>query len=143
MIRDLVIIDDNDLEVELIKILAVDNHFAENVRVLNNGREGLAYFEVLKAAGGKRSAPELVLLDLHMPLMDGWEFLEAFSLLYRDRFPDTGFCLLTSSVNPQDKLKAYSYNCVVELLNKPLTVRHLNFLTKFLAERGRLFERKI
>ncbi|HEV7346890.1 response regulator [Telluribacter sp.] len=138
MIKNLLIIDDDPHSVELTEHVVRDYQFAEKIKVLANGREGLSYFNLL-ATEPNVPAPELVILDLYMPIMNGWEFLDAFSIRYRDRFPQTCFCLLSASKSPEDKLKSLSYSCVIYLINKPIAARHLGFLEKFLQSRSQLF----
>ncbi|GAB3162567.1 response regulator [Telluribacter humicola] len=141
MFKNVLLIDDDDLTIDLIKTTLLDNHFAENIHTVSNGREGLAFFEALdKGADGQ--VPELVLLDVYMPLMNGWEFLDAYMLLYEKKFPQVCFCMLSSSVNPNDILKAHSYNCVIEIFSKPLKASHTRYLEKFCMKRQELFRNK-
>ena len=68
--------------------------------------------------------PLVILLDLNMPVMDGWEFLDA----YRDRektLEGTRIVILTSSINPADEEKSKQYPMVTGLVHKPLTIDDL------------------
>jgi CheY-like chemotaxis protein len=65
--------------------------------------------------------PEIIYLDINMPIMDGWEFLDEFQ-----KFPPvlTGNCcvvMLTSSADLRDVEKAKSYSMVKDFISKPLT----------------------
>ncbi|KXX67048.1 response regulator [Flammeovirga sp. SJP92] len=65
--------------------------------------------------------PNLIFLDLNMPRINGWEFLDKYLLNdFDEKFKDTKIVVLTTSVNPLDKMKADSYRCVTELINKTL-----------------------
>lgn len=139
MIKELLIIEDEESSLQLIKQLTAQSGFAEKVTTFSNGVEGLAYFEWLHATEGS-IAPELILLNLDLPLMDGWEFLDSFTQRYKNLFPNTIFCLLTESEDPQDRLRADNYTLVAELFSKPLTTFHLRFLQKFLATREKLYK---
>ncbi|HNP33454.1 MAG TPA: response regulator, partial [Flavobacterium sp.] len=74
------------------------------------------------------SYPKLVLLDLNMPVMDGWEFLESFiSKGYQNVFVSTRFIVLSSSIDPYDINRSKTYP-VVGFLSKPVTKEMLENL---------------
>lgn len=68
------------------------------------------------------SDPILVLLDLNMPVMDGWEFLDRFSDELAERYPNCKVVILTSSVDPRDEDRAKNYPSVIGFLSKPLSM---------------------
>lgn len=70
----------------------------------------------------------LVLLDLNMPRMDGWGFLDA--LTSADTRAEVAVAVTTSSVNQADRTRALRYPMVVEYIEKPLDSKHLDRLTK-------------
>ncbi|MBI3141506.1 MAG: response regulator [Bacteroidetes bacterium] len=95
--------------------------------------EGIA-LEILNPAFGLRFIDMhndldkrfLVLLDLNMPGMDGWTFLDIVSKTTRQA--EVAVVVATSSVNPIDKTKVLSYPIVVEYIEKPLAGLHLDRL---------------
>ena len=85
-----------------------------------NPEEALEYIrEKLKL---QQPLPDIILLDINMPLMDGWEFLKAIDTLEQRNHFTTTVYLYTSSVYHEDKLKAKNYSIVKKLFTKPLTV---------------------
>lgn len=85
--------------------------------VLQNGKLAL---EKLKA---EEINPDLIFLDINMPIMDGWEFLDACIEENRDTIP---VFLLSSSINPADKERAMNYSQVHGFLSKPFTTQKLD-----------------
>lgn len=83
-----------------------------NILIAADGREAL---EILSQ---EKTGPDLILLDINMPRMNGHEFLEAFC---EDKFQKTPVVvLLTSSDQQRDKERVSQYNCVRDYLLKPM-----------------------
>lgn len=71
------------------------------------------------------NCPDLILLDLNMPVMDGFEFLKSFKEMAFKQKKDVTIVILTSSTNPKDIERAAEFN-VHGYINKPLTAEHLD-----------------
>jgi CheY-like chemotaxis protein len=117
-IKTVLLIDDdsinNFINARLIKKCAI----SEDVRVASNGKEAILYLKECFAKG--LPCPELILLDINMPVMDGFEFLTAFENLYFINKPKVVIIMLTTSSNPKDLEKMSEAN-IAGFLNKPLT----------------------
>ncbi|AWI25944.1 response regulator [Flavobacterium pallidum] len=133
MLHKVICIDDDPIALLLSKMVIARANFATNVIALSNGEEAIAY---LKNEQDKPHEMEdlLILLDLNMPVMDGWEFLEQFDQNLYNYYKNTKIILLSSSVDPNDIRKAKNFQMVLDFLPKPLTKEKLeNIITKFSA----------
>jgi CheY-like chemotaxis protein len=106
----------NYINARLIKRLEI----ADDLIVSLNGREALNYLSERVANSG--DCPSLILLDINMPVMDGFEFVNSFkSLGGFDNKDEVVIYMLTTSENVKDIEKARKYPEISGLLNKPLT----------------------
>lgn len=121
--RTVLLIDDNVVDLKInSKIIKLSNLF-DGVVTYQSGEEGLAYLK--KTLHDKNKLPDLILLDIQMPDMDGFDFLELYKKLPKQL---TGVCLvamLSSSLDFGDIKRAEASLHVVELLKKPLIPKEL------------------
>ena len=92
------------------------------IRTFSNGKEALLKLTSLE----KQPLNILVLLDINMPVMNAWEFLDAFERSRtKSSLPHVSVTIVTSSIDKQDKRRAFVYSSVKGYLEKPLTVTSL------------------
>jgi len=107
-----------------------------NVMSFTDGKSALDYLKN-EHSDYNQENPELksaILLDINMPEMNGWEFLDEYEGLEREQRADYVIALVTSSQNPKDVEKAKSYNLVKEYVIKPLTEENLKDLIESLKK---------
>jgi CheY-like chemotaxis protein len=99
----------------------------------NSGKEGLDY---LKATNNtENTLPELIFLDINMPGMNGWEFLDAYHNLDKDIQSKVIVVMLTTSDNPDDEAKAKNWDFISDYITKPLTKEILeDIISKYFTE---------
>jgi CheY-like chemotaxis protein len=72
--------------------------------------------------------PDFIFLDINMPDMDGWEFMDNFKTLPNEATAKTKVFILTSSLNPFDIQKSKTYDEIRGFASKPLTTEIINFI---------------
>lgn len=127
-INCILIIDDSPADNTFHKIIIAKADVCNTVKVVNDGLEGLEY---LKKCGEEPQpsatypVPDLILLDINMPRMNGFEFLEEYHKLEAELKSKIVIVMLTVSLNPDDRKKALENKEVTEFQNKPLTVEKM------------------
>ena len=105
----------------------------DKIDVCRDGKQALEY--VTACIENKTALPDLIFLDINMPVMNGWEFLEKFSTLHNGEPGGSVVVMLTTSLNPDDRARAEQYPEVRSFAYKPLTESTLNgLLEEFFAE---------
>ncbi len=126
-INTVLLIDDDETINYLHNRLLEKNSFTEKVTISINGMEGLDMFKQLDHQLGADEMA-IVFLDLNMPVMNGWEFLDNLSKLKDAIKINYKIYILSSTINPDDKKKAKENALVTGFLTKPLTKEHLELL---------------
>lgn len=112
------LVDDDPVFNTLHKRLLERTGIPMQISAVHNGQD--AMYLINEYFTGVRDLPDLVLLDLDMPTMDGFSFLEAFKRIPFGKFHNPKVVILTSSADPRDIKRVKSIG-VYKYLNKPLT----------------------
>ncbi len=110
------IIDDDPVFVFGTKKIMELANFSSSIMVFHNGHEALQNLKPIIEKG--ENIPEVILLDLNMPIMDGWEFLDEFIEIPTSK--QITIYIVTSSVDPADSKRAEKYDNVSNYLVKPI-----------------------
>jgi len=129
-INRVLLVDDDDDANFFQERLIRKNNFAENIDKACNGVEALEYLQ--SCIKGKHALPEIIFLDLNMPKMNGWTFLEKYNQLDDAVKSKITLIILTSSVNPDDAEKAKKTPQVKGYKNKFLNGSQLDEILKIM-----------
>lgn len=120
ILKCVLLIDDNKADNFIHKAYIQKHGGVENIVMTTSGAEALEFLGTKQE--GDYPRPELIFLDINMPKMNGWEFLEEYEKLDEDQKGGVVVVMLTTSLNPEDKEMADSKVNVRGYLNKPLRV---------------------
>jgi CheY-like chemotaxis protein len=132
----ILLIDDDEPTNFLNRIVIEEVDCTERIETMQSAREALKYLTNTNP-NGDYPRPDLVFLDINMPAMDGWEFLEKYNQLSDDQKAKIIVVMLTTSFNPEDEFKARNISGISGFKNKPLTaeilmqILHKHFPDKF------------
>lgn len=118
------IVDDDPILIMVCGRLMKITGFSDEVVSAREGREALQVLEEV-FANTPEKLPQVILLDINMPVMNGWEFLEDFKRLVA-RFPqEIPVYMLSSTIDQADFDKAKTYSVIKGFYCKPLTKENL------------------
>jgi CheY-like chemotaxis protein len=119
-------IDDDSMGQMLSEIIMSDQQFCDSIVKLYDGKMALDYFEAQsKLPEHEQKIPELVLLDINMPILDGWDFLIQYAQDFKSFHGRTKIIVLTSSLDPNTEIKAVEHPLIFKYIAKPLEPKHL------------------
>ena len=119
-IESILLIDDSDATNELNRYYFEEVGLHKNLIIKKNGKEALKFLQA------SEKAPQVIFLDVKMPVMDGFEFLDEYEKI-NDEIPEnTKVVLLTTSSCVVDLKKAKEHNAIIDILMKPLDEEKIN-----------------
>jgi CheY-like chemotaxis protein len=120
----ILLIDDDEPTNFLNKLTLEQMGCTRHIRVAQSGQEALEYLM------NSDPRPDLIFLDINMPAMDGWEFLERYKKLLPGQKADIVLIMLTTSLNPDDEIRTRTIPEIAGFENKPLRQAQLEILLK-------------
>lgn len=127
MFKKILCVDDDPVTLMILKMTMNKCNFTSIVETVSDATEAVLYYEEL-LQNPSIEAPELIFLDLNMPQMSGWAFLDIFIERFQKYFPETKVIILSSSIDPEDIRKSLVMRCVKEFISKPINTTTLQRL---------------
>ncbi|MDQ3050094.1 MAG: response regulator [Bacteroidota bacterium] len=121
--RNVLLVDDNEIDNFINERIITSSSFCENVVVRNSADGALNYLKEI--AGSTDKIPDIIFLDLNMPVKDGFGFLEEFAQLSDGIKRYSKVIVLSSSISPEDINRASTNPFVYKYINKPLSEKYL------------------
>lgn len=125
------LIDDSEVDLFVQKKFLEIRQFANQIVTFSSAKQAL---DVLTSPEGE--SPGIVFLDLNMPMVNGFEFLEQVRETSEAIFDQMKVVILTSSNSLVDRERAQSFNNVISFIPKPLTVQGLDDLAKLIEAKN-------
>ena len=118
--KSVCIIDDDNMYINLVSKIIELKQLSEKVIVFNNGKEALDFFVESIKDSEDDIVPQVIFLDLNMPIMDGWEFLNEFTKIKDKISEKIDLYVVSSSIDIRDIDRAKSIDVVSDYLTKPI-----------------------
>ena len=118
-----IVVDDSKLDCFIAEKIIRNTGISETIKSFLQAPEALDYIKALPT-----HERTIMLVDIQMPLMNGFEFVEAFEKLPKEITDNYTIYIISSSINENDLVRVHTYATVKQFLNKPLTSNNLAVL---------------
>ncbi|MGF1635917.1 MAG: response regulator [Cyclobacteriaceae bacterium] len=112
---EILIVDDDEVVLLIHKAMIAEYGLPKETGAFRNGKQTLEYL----LSNNQRDKNILIFLDINMPLMNGWELLEAIE--EHNLLSNIYVIMVTSSINPADKAKSSEFDKIIDFVEKPLS----------------------
>lgn len=112
------VIDDDEINNFTIEAMLDGTPVVGEHEIQDSGDSALEY---LSQAETSEHFPNYIFVDINMPGMNGYQFLEIYQKDFYAKYPDTLIYMLSSSISESDRERSLSYECVTDYISKPLT----------------------
>jgi CheY-like chemotaxis protein len=123
--KKVLLVEDDPITIMVCERIIKMTEFADEVLSCDNGQKAINHIKAI-VADPTIVAPEIIFLDINMPVMNGWDFLEEFAAIKSSLHFTPKIYILSSTVDPEDYKKASSFGTVTSFLSKPLDKKFLD-----------------
>ena|SRR5690606_4249567 len=118
-IKNILLVDDDEIFTFLTKRTIEETKLVDQIKIFGNGQDAIEFLE--QSAHDKEELPEVIFLDINMPILDGWGFLEEYILLKPNLGKKITLYIISTSISPHDLERAKNISAVSDYILKPLT----------------------
>lgn len=118
----IMLIDDSEIDNLVNKHILSKSNIANDILIFSLAQDALDFFSTTS----ENEYPELILLDINMPIMNGFGFLQEYAKLLADKANNIDIYMLSSSVDPNDIRRSEEYSFVKGFISKPLSLDNLS-----------------
>lgn len=122
-LKQLTMVDDDDVFVFLTTRMLEKYKLVDLIKIFDNGYDALVFIK--ENLGNIEALPDIILLDLSMPIMDGWQFLDEFVKINPKIGKKITIYICSSSISPDDVVRAKTITAVSDFIIKPMTKEKL------------------
>jgi CheY-like chemotaxis protein len=121
----ILLIDDDNITNFLNKKIILNSGLADSIEAFDSGNEAIKYIHDILDGMLSKEVPDLILLDIMMPVMDGFDVLDELQKLPAATRENMRVIMLSSSLDKRDQERAMGYDMVTDFLSKPLTIKNI------------------
>ncbi len=138
MDKSVLLVNDDQTFLFIAEKMLLKSGICGKVDIAQNGETAITFLDEIAKEGSIPSpnGPAYIFLDLHMPVMDGWGFLELFSRKYAAYFPHTHIIIISSTVDPEKLKSIEEYEHVSGILDMPMTMDKLREIKNRFSEQS-------
>ena len=134
------LVDDSSIDNFVNQKMIELNRFSENVIAFTRAKKALDYLKDIDVNKTyAQQLPSIIFLDLNMPIMDGYEFIQQFKCLSSKIREKCKIIILTSSVNPIDSLMSNEQKLVLTSLSKPLMKNNFDLIDLLIIDNSLVY----
>ncbi len=122
-VNSLFLIDDDEIYLFTMKKIIQKNKLVDNVHEFKNGFDAIEFLS--KMSSSNEVLPDMILLDINMPVMDGWTFMELFAMLKPKLNKNITVYMISSSINQIDINRAKTISDISDFIVKPIGSQQL------------------
>jgi CheY-like chemotaxis protein len=117
--KHVLLIDDNEIDSYITQHIIVKNKMPQKISAKSSAIDALEFLAILKKT--EEEFPDYIFLDIQMPEMNGFEFLDEFNKFPKALIGHCNVIMLTSSSHERDREHSVQYPCVKKFITKPLS----------------------